>query len=103
VLKVRDAKSGLGWEIKVDGIVAGLGLEPNSELAKAAGLTIGDGVAVDECLRTSQPDIYAAGDVAEFPSARLRTRTRVEHEDNANRMGKTAGQNMAGGQVAYRH
>jgi NADPH-dependent 2,4-dienoyl-CoA reductase/sulfur reductase-like enzyme len=103
VLKVRDAKSGLGWEIMVDGIVAGLGLQPNAELAKAAGLTIGDGIAVDEYLRTSQPEIYAAGDVAEFPSALLGTRMRVEHEDNANRMGKTAGQNMAGGQIAYRH
>ena len=49
---------------EVDGVVAGLGIQPNMELARAAGLKVDNGISVDEFLRTSQPDIYAAGDVA---------------------------------------
>src|SRR5690606_31819362 len=52
---------------------------------------------------TSRPDIYAAGDVASFYNPALETRLRVEHEDNANTMGKLAGQAMAGEMVAYHH
>jgi NADPH-dependent 2,4-dienoyl-CoA reductase/sulfur reductase-like enzyme len=58
---------------------------------------------VDERLRTSDPAIFAAGDVARFPSAALGTSRRVEHEDNANRMGFEAGRQMAGAEGAYRH
>jgi 3-phenylpropionate/trans-cinnamate dioxygenase ferredoxin reductase subunit len=50
----------------VDGIVAGIGIQPNVELAQTTGLEVGNGIAVDESLRTSHPDIYAAGDVAAF-------------------------------------
>ena len=85
-----------GREIVVDGIVAGIGLEPNIELAKAAGLSTNNGIVVDEFLRTSSPNIYAAGDVAEFYNPTMQKRMRVEHEDNANTMGKLAGRNMAG-------
>ena len=90
-------------ELLFDGIVAGLGLDPNVELARAAGLKIGDGVQVDARLRTSHPDIYAAGDVAEFLDPTLGTWRRCEHEDNANTMGQAAGQSMAGGPVTYHH
>ena len=58
---------------------------------------------MDEELRTTHPDIYAAGDVANFLSPALGKRIRVEHEDNANTMGRIAGQNMAGAGTAYRH
>jgi 3-phenylpropionate/trans-cinnamate dioxygenase ferredoxin reductase subunit len=58
---------------------------------------------VDELLRTSNPDIYAAGDVANFYSPALDKRMRVEHEDNANVMGEMAGRNMAGQFDTYRH
>jgi NADPH-dependent 2,4-dienoyl-CoA reductase/sulfur reductase-like enzyme len=58
---------------------------------------------VNQGLRTSHPDIYAAGDVASFPSLALGKRVRVEHEDNANSMGRTAGRNMAGADETYRH
>ena len=47
--------------------MVGTGIEPHAELAEAAGLEVGDGIEVDEYARTSQPDIWAAGDVAEFP------------------------------------
>jgi 3-phenylpropionate/trans-cinnamate dioxygenase ferredoxin reductase subunit len=92
-----------GRETKVDGVVAGIGIQPNVDLAKAAGLEVGDGILVDEFLRTSHPDIYAAGDVAAFCNPALGTRMRVEHEDNANTMGQTAGRNMVGDSTPYDH
>jgi NADPH-dependent 2,4-dienoyl-CoA reductase/sulfur reductase-like enzyme len=92
-----------GRELTVDSVVAGLGIQPNVELAKSAGLAVEDGVIVDESLRTSHPDIYAAGDVASFINPALEKRLRVEHEDNANTMGKVAGQSMAGKSVRYDH
>ena len=98
---VLRAKS--GREIVADGVVAGLGITPNLDLAKAAGLETGDGIVVDEFLRTSNPNIFAAGDVASFYSPALDQRTRVEHEDNANTMGKLAGNNMAGTPRPYHH
>jgi 3-phenylpropionate/trans-cinnamate dioxygenase ferredoxin reductase component len=89
--------------ITVDGVVAGLGILPNVELARAAGLEVGNGIVVDEFLRTGNPDIFAAGDVALFYNPALAKRMRVEHEDNANAMGLTAGRNMAGGRQPYHH
>jgi 3-phenylpropionate/trans-cinnamate dioxygenase ferredoxin reductase component len=87
----------------VDGVVAGIGIQPNVELAEMAGLKMDDGIIVDEFLRTSHPDIYAAGDVAAFYNPVLDKRMRVEHEDNAKTMGKFAGRNMAGESVPYDH
>lgn len=95
--------TGSGTEISADGVVAGLGIQPNTELAEQAGLAVDNGIVVDELLRTSNPDIYAAGDVANFYSAVLEKRVRVEHEDNANVMGEMAGRNMAGQSETYRH
>jgi 3-phenylpropionate/trans-cinnamate dioxygenase ferredoxin reductase subunit len=92
-----------GVDLVVDGVVAGIGLVPNVALAKQAGLAIGNGIAVDELLRTSNPDIFAAGDVAEFYSPLLDKRVRLEHEDNANRTGKQAGRNMAGAGEPFHH
>jgi len=79
-----------------DIVVAGLGIQPSVELAEQAG------VLVENC-RSSHPDVYAAGDVASFPNPALGSRLRVEHEDNANTMGKIAGQNMAGRATPYTH
>jgi NADPH-dependent 2,4-dienoyl-CoA reductase/sulfur reductase-like enzyme len=92
-----------GRELLVDGVVAGIGIEPNSELAQAAGLEVDNGVVVDALLRTSHLDIYAAGDVANFANPALGKRLRVEHEDNANTMGRQAGRSMAGDPVPYDH
>jgi len=89
--------------VAADAVVAGLGIELNVELARQAGLSVQDGIVVDDHLRTSQPDIYAAGDVASFPNPALGKRIRVEHEDNANTMGDVAGQNMAGAGLRYKH
>jgi 3-phenylpropionate/trans-cinnamate dioxygenase ferredoxin reductase component len=92
-----------GPEVLVDGVVAGLGIEPNTGLARAAGLDTQNGLVVDELLRTSHSDIYAAGDVAAFCNPALGGRIRVEHEDNANTMGEAAGRNMAGESSPYHH
>jgi 3-phenylpropionate/trans-cinnamate dioxygenase ferredoxin reductase subunit len=95
-VRTGDGAASAGQERLVDGVVAGLGIRPNVELAQAAGLTVDNGVLVDEHLRTSEPNIYAAGDVAGFVNPALGKRLRVEHEDNANTMGLRAGHNMAG-------
>jgi 3-phenylpropionate/trans-cinnamate dioxygenase ferredoxin reductase component len=92
-----------GVEISADGVVAGLGIQPNTGLAEQAGLKVDNGIVVNELLRTSDADIYAAGDVANFYSAALDRRMRVEHEDNANVMGEMAGRNMAGQTDIYSH
>ncbi len=92
-----------GRTFEVDGVVAGLGLRPNVELANSAGLNVANGVVVDDHLRTSVPNIFAAGDVAMFPHYALGKAVRVEHEDNALMMGKQAGRNMAGADEAYTH
>jgi 3-phenylpropionate/trans-cinnamate dioxygenase ferredoxin reductase subunit len=89
--------------LTVDGVVAGLGVQPETTLAREAGLNVDDGIRVDEFLRTDDADVYAAGDVAQFRSAALGRRVRVEHEDNANTMGAWAGRAMAGQAEPYRH
>ena len=83
-----------GKAIVADAVIAGIGIRPSTSLAEAAGLKVENGIVVDEFLRTSQPEIYAAGDVANFFNPLLGKRLRVEHEDNANRMGEMAGRNM---------
>mgnify|MGYP003429225951 CR=1 FL=1 len=92
-----------GRAFEVDGVVAGIGIRPNVELAQQAGLQVENGILVDARLRTSAPDVFAAGDVANFFQAALGKRVRVEHEDNALQMGKLAGRNMAGADEAYTH
>jgi NADPH-dependent 2,4-dienoyl-CoA reductase/sulfur reductase-like enzyme len=89
-----------GREILSDLIVAGIGITPNISLAASAGLETGDGVIVNQFLQTSDPDIYAAGDIAFFPEAVLGLR-RVEHWDNALNQGKHAGRNMTGAREPF--
>jgi NADPH-dependent 2,4-dienoyl-CoA reductase/sulfur reductase-like enzyme len=96
-------KTSSGREVLAKGIGAGIGIEPNIELAKAAGLKLNKGIVVDKYLVTSHPNIYAAGDVAEFFNPALGKHLRVEHEDNANTMGRLAGRNMAGASEPYHH
>ena len=95
--------SGSGRAFETDGVVAGIGIRPNLDLAKEAGIKVNSGIIVNERLETSVPDIYAAGDTASFYHSALEKRTRVEHEDNAVQMGKVAGRNMAGGNETYTH
>jgi NADPH-dependent 2,4-dienoyl-CoA reductase/sulfur reductase-like enzyme len=92
-----------GRSIEVDGVVAGIGIRPNVELAQQASLYVENGIVVNQRLQTSDSDIYAAGDVANFFHSALGKRVRVEHEDNALGMGKLAGRNMAGADASYNH
>ena len=96
-------KTTKGNEIAVDVIVAGLGIQPNVDIAEQAGVRVENGILVDELLRTNVSDVYAAGDVANFYNPQLGTRMRVEHEDNANSMGAAAGRSMAGKGEPYTH
>jgi 3-phenylpropionate/trans-cinnamate dioxygenase ferredoxin reductase component len=89
--------------LETDAVIAGLGITPNTELAEQANLDVDDGIVVDDRLRTSRPEIFAAGDVARFHNPALGKQIRVEHEDNANTMGKIAGENMAGADRPYDH
>jgi 3-phenylpropionate/trans-cinnamate dioxygenase ferredoxin reductase component len=92
-----------GREYQADGVVAGLGIQPATDLARSAGIETANGIVVSRFLQTTRADIYAAGDVAEFYNPALDNRLRVEHEDNANTMGETAGRVMAGDMVPYDH
>lgn len=84
-------------------VIAGIGIKPNISLAQAAGINVQEGIVVNEFLQTNFPDVYAAGDVANFYNFPLKKRTRIEHEDNANTMGLMAGHNMSGDLEKYDH
>jgi 3-phenylpropionate/trans-cinnamate dioxygenase ferredoxin reductase subunit len=88
-------------EIPADMVVVGVGITPNSELAAQAGLEVDNGIVVDERLRTSDPRIFAAGDVANARNPVLGAQVRVEHWDNAIRQGKLVGRTMLGQDVVY--
>lgn len=89
--------------VPVDAVVAGIGIVPNINLARDANLEVSGGIVVDEFLQTTAPNVYAAGDVARFFNPALNEHIRVEHEDNANTMGRLAGRNMAGAAERYTH
>jgi len=84
-----------------DLVLVGIGAAPDVELAAAAGLAVDDGVLVDARLRTSDPDVYAIGDIANHDHPVLGRRVRVEHWENAIEQGKTAAKNLAGAEEAY--
>jgi len=88
-------------EFRCDSVVVGIGVSPNTQIAENAGLEVNNGLIVNEFLQTNDPNIFAAGDVANFINTGLGKRTRVEHEDNANTMGTLAGQNMSGQMGKY--
>ncbi len=95
---------GDGRRIDADIVVAGLGIVPDTELAQAAGLPVDDGILVDELGRVEgRDDVFAAGDVARFPSPVLGRSFRVEHEDHAKSHGRLVGENMAGAGMPYDH
>jgi len=91
-----------GSTLDADGVVIGLGIEVDTGLASDAGLTVDDGIVVDEHLATSDPAIWAAGDVASYPDPIL-GRRRVEHVDNAREQGATVGRILAGSAESYSH
>jgi NADPH-dependent 2,4-dienoyl-CoA reductase/sulfur reductase-like enzyme len=96
VVKTREGRT-----ISTDVAVIAIGLVLNTQLAEGAGLKVDNGIAVNEYLQSSNPDVYAAGDVTRFPSPVLEKTVHVEHWDNARAQGKYAGLNMAGAKMPY--
>lgn len=89
--------------VDVQWMTTASGIAPNVDLAVAAGLKFDNGIVVDQSLRTSHPEIFAAGEVANYFDQALGVRRRVEHEDLANRIGKAAGRSMAGAEINFTH
>ena len=90
-----------GSRIPADVIIAGVGITPRTGLAEAAGLRVANGIQVDAQLRTADPDIFAAGDVANAFHPRLGTSIRVEHWANALNQPQTAARAMLGQDASY--
>jgi 3-phenylpropionate/trans-cinnamate dioxygenase ferredoxin reductase subunit len=94
--RVRAVQTEDGAEHPADVVIIAVGVAPTDELAAAAGLECDNGIRVDEHCRTSDPDIYAAGDCASHPSPRYGRRLRLESVDNAFEQGSSAALNLIG-------
>ncbi|MGB5246945.1 MAG: FAD-dependent oxidoreductase [Woeseia sp.] len=88
-------------KIEADLVIVGIGIVPNVELAETAGVACDNGILVDEHCRTSESDIYAAGDCTNHPSPLLQRRLRLESVPNALDQGKVAAGNMLGGEEIH--
>jgi 3-phenylpropionate/trans-cinnamate dioxygenase ferredoxin reductase component len=91
----------LGATIRSHFVIAGIGVNPGTELAARAGVKLANGVLVDERMASSDPDIFAAGDMANFVYPSLGDRMRLEHWDNAIQQGLHAGRSMAGAREPF--
>jgi 3-phenylpropionate/trans-cinnamate dioxygenase ferredoxin reductase component len=92
-----------GGSVEADLVVVGVGIAPETALAESAGLRVDNGVVVDERLRSSHPDVFAAGDVANAFHPTLGRHLRVEHWDNALEQGATAARNLLRADESYDH
>jgi 3-phenylpropionate/trans-cinnamate dioxygenase ferredoxin reductase subunit len=99
--RVQGVETAAGEHISADLLVVGVGVQPRTELAVSAGLTVGDGVEVSGTLETSVPGIFAAGDVASAWHPFYQRRLRTEHWANAKFQGSATGRSMLGGSVPY--
>ena len=95
--RVSAVRLGGGERLECDIVVLGVGVAPRTALAEDAGIAIDNGVVVDELLRTSAADVYAAGDVANSLRPRYGRHVRVEHWANALEQGPAAARSMLGG------
>ncbi len=90
-----------GEVVSADVAVVGIGIQPNVELAEAAGLDCGNGIVVDETTRTSAADIFAVGDCTNHPNPILGRRLRLESVPNAMEQSRVAAANLAGNPKTY--
>jgi 3-phenylpropionate/trans-cinnamate dioxygenase ferredoxin reductase subunit len=99
--RVGEVRLDDGAVLACDAVLIGVGIAPRTAIAAAAGLALDNGIAVDRQLRTSDPDIFAAGDVCSFPHGVFDARIRVESWKNADDQGRHAARNMLGGAECY--
>jgi NADPH-dependent 2,4-dienoyl-CoA reductase/sulfur reductase-like enzyme len=92
-----------GQTIACEMVVAGIGVRPATGMLTTSGIDVADGVMVNEYLETSQPDIYAAGDVANYQDLLFGKRRRVEHWDNAVSQGQYCARALMGERAPFRH
>jgi NADPH-dependent 2,4-dienoyl-CoA reductase/sulfur reductase-like enzyme len=92
-----------GQTISCELVVAGIGVQPAVEMLANSGLDVGDGIMVNEYLETSQPDVFAAGDVANYQDVLFRKRRRVEHWDNAVSQGQYCARSLMGERNPFKH
>jgi len=90
-----------GTRVAADLVIVGVGLEPATELAQAAGLAVDNGIVVDEHTRTSDPDIFAVGDCTNHPNPSLGRRLRLESVPNALEQARTAAASLCGKERIY--
>jgi 3-phenylpropionate/trans-cinnamate dioxygenase ferredoxin reductase subunit len=89
-----------GGRYAADAVVVGIGIEPDLDVARASGLAVDNGVLVDEHCRSSVPQVYAVGDIANHQHPLFGERIRVEHFDNASKQAAAAASTIAGRPVA---
>src|SRR5262244_2456018 len=92
-----------GQTLQCDLVVAGIGVQPAIEVVANSGLDLGDGILVNEYLQTSHPDVFAAGDVANYQDVLFAKRRRVEHWDNAVSQGQYCARSLRGDRTPFRH
>jgi len=99
--RVKSVITDTGQNIAADLVVVGIGIIPNTELAKAAGLEVDNGIVVDDQCRTADPDIYAIGDCTSHPNSIYGQHLRLESVHNALEQAKTAASNICGIEAHY--
>jgi len=99
--KVQAVITSTGDRLEADGVIVGVGIIPDTALAAAAGLEVANGITVDEFCRTSDPAIYAAGDVTDHPNPLVGRRLRLESWQNAQNQAIAAANNMCGADTPF--
>ena len=99
--RVKGIVTSEGEEIPADFVVIGVGVQPNTGIASAAGLDVDDGIVVDDHCRTNDPAIYAVGDCTLHPNAIYGRNLRLESVHNALEQARTAAANICGIDMAY--
>jgi NADPH-dependent 2,4-dienoyl-CoA reductase/sulfur reductase-like enzyme len=92
-----------GQTIGCDLVVAGIGVQPATEIVAKSGIDVGDGILVNEYLQTNHSDIFAAGDVANYQDVLFGKQRRVEHWDNAVSQGQYCARSLMGEKTPFRH